>query len=181
MPFVEHIDVGKDRLGLFDDPFLLMDPFVGMHPEGAVAFGEAGDHHVFDHREIAEDFRCLEHAADAHLVDLVRLAAEHRLAVEDDRAAVGDQLADEAVQKGRFAGSVRADDGVAGVFLDAEVHVAQCLKAAEAFVDAFDFENAHEVLLIRQALRWAHLRICGGTYGRSAGRPRQGRRAARSR
>ena len=43
-------------------------------------------------RQIAEDLGRLEHPGNAHLVDLVGLAPQHRLPVEHDRAGVGISL-----------------------------------------------------------------------------------------
>ena len=106
-----------------DRPFHSTTAFDGVHAERTVALGENRDHHVFQHAQIAKDFGRLEHAGNAHLVDLVGFAPQHRLAVEHDRAGVGDELADEAVEQGRLARPVGADDRVDAVFLDAEVHV----------------------------------------------------------
>ena len=111
----------------------------GVHFERPVTLGEAGDHHVFQNREIAKDLRRLEHAADPHLVDLVRRAPQNGLPVEHHRTGVGDQFADEAVQQGGLARAVGADDRVDRVFLDAEVHLRKSLQPAEPFTYVFYF------------------------------------------
>ncbi len=143
--FVGHVDVFQHGFGLFENVLLLGEAFKGVHAERPIALGEAGDHHVFQNRQIAENLGRLKHAGDAHLVDLVWLAAQHGLAVEHDRSGVGDQFADEAVQQGGFARTVWSDDGVNRVFRDGEVHVPKRLQAAEALVYAFDFKNSHLV------------------------------------
>jgi hypothetical protein len=50
--------------------FFVLDA-LGMHAEGPVALGKASGSACFPARQIAEDLGRLEHAADAHLVDLV--------------------------------------------------------------------------------------------------------------
>ena len=112
--------------------------FNGVHAERSVTPCKAWDQDVLDDREIGEDLGRLKHAADAHLIDFMRLAAQDALTFERDAAGIRCQLADEHVEKGRFARPVRPDDRVAGALFDAEVHIAQGLQPAEALVDVFD-------------------------------------------
>ena len=123
MAFVGHIHVFQHLFGPFDDVLLTVHRSDGVQFKRAVPFGKTGDHHVFHHREIAKDLGRLEHAADPHLVDLMRRTPQHRLPVKHDGACVRDQLADKAVQQRGFARPVGADDRVHGVFGHAEVHV----------------------------------------------------------
>mmetsp|Transcript_27799 Transcript_27799/g.35883 ORF Transcript_27799/g.35883 Transcript_27799/m.35883 type:complete len:307 (+) Transcript_27799:1115-2035(+) len=140
---VGHIHVLKHRLRFLHDVLFAHHVLYGTHPEGSVPFGKTGDHHVFHHGQIAKDLWCLEHTGNAHLVDLVRGATQHRLAVKHDRAGVRDELAHKAVQQGGFPGPIGADDCVYGVFLDGEVHVTEGLKTTEPLTYVFDFENSH--------------------------------------
>ena len=143
MPLVGQVHLGQHVLGLFQHVPLGEDTGKGVEFEGAIALGEDRDHHVFQHREVAEDLGRLEHPGNPHLADLVGRAPQHRLAVEEHRSGVGDQLADQAVEQGGLAGAIGADDGVAGVLLHAEIDVAQRLQSTEPLAHVFDFKNTH--------------------------------------
>ena len=68
---------------------LVVEVLPGADAEGAVALGHRRDEHVVQHGQVGEDLRRLEDAGDAELVDLVRMLAGERGAVEADRAGVG--------------------------------------------------------------------------------------------
>ena len=142
--FFGHIHVDQHLFGLLVDVTLSLDHAESIQFECTVAAGKTRDHHVFHHRQVAKNLWRLENPADAHLVDLVWKAAQHGLPVEHDRACIRHQLSDKAVEQGRFAGPVRADDGMNGVFRNRQVHVVQGLQTAEAFADPFDFKDTHE-------------------------------------
>src|SRR5690606_12213283 len=109
--------------------------------EGAVAAGEGRRHHVLQHREVGEDLRRLEDAGDTQLVDLVGLLAGQDGAVEDDGTAGRRQAADDHVEQGGLACTVRADDRMRLAFLDLQVDVSQGMQAPEALVNVGDVEN----------------------------------------
>src|SRR5262245_52463784 len=89
-----------------------------------------GDRHA---REGAHD---LEGAANAGGAHLVRPAAHHVAAVEQDLAGIGAQESVEQVEDRGLAGAVRADNAEDGARGDIEAHVLHRLEAAEALGQA---------------------------------------------
>src|SRR5690606_17207882 len=110
-------------------------------PELPVAMCESGERHVLDQRQPGENLRRLKDTGNSLLDDRVRRKAFQFLSGVEDRALVGLHQADQDVQKCGLAGAVRADDGVNGSFLDAEVHVVEGPQAAEILGDAADFQD----------------------------------------
>src|SRR3546814_5203551 len=79
-------------------------------------------------------------------LDGVRADPEQRLSVEPHRAGVRRDAADEAVQQGRFAGAVGADDGVHRPLPDLEVDLIKRAEPGELLAHAVDVEVAHVAL-----------------------------------
>ena len=127
---VQHVDLGEHLLGFGAQVGLGLHAFDRMHPERPVTLGQQRDHHVFHDGQIAEDLGRLEHPRDAHLIDLERLAAQHRLPGEHHRPGIGDQFADEAIEQRRLARPVRPDDRVHRVLGDRKVHIAERLQTS---------------------------------------------------
>ena len=63
------------------------------------------------------------------------------LAVDADLAVVRRQLAEHAIEQGRFAGTVRPDDAEDFAFLHLERHTVDRGDAAEALAQVGDFEH----------------------------------------
>ena len=61
--------------------------------------GESRDHDVVDERQVAEDFRGLEHARHAGLIDLVGGKPEKRTAIEHDAPGFWHQPAYKCVEE----------------------------------------------------------------------------------
>ena len=74
-------------------------------------FGKA-EPDVLGHRDGVEQAEVLEHHADAHGPRLLRVADEHRLAVEHDAALIGLDRAVDDFHQGRFTGAVFAQHGM---------------------------------------------------------------------
>jgi hypothetical protein len=106
-----------------------------------VALRQRRHHHVFQHGQVEEDLRRLEHAGDAELVDLVRRLAGQRVAVEDHGAAVRLQAADADIEQRRLAGAVRADDRVRFALADVEVDIGEGVQAGKALVHVVDVQD----------------------------------------
>ena len=70
---------------------------------------ERADHHVVEHGHVLERRRHLEGAPDAEPRVLLGRGARHVGAVERDAAGGRQRVAGEAVEEGRLAGAVRAD------------------------------------------------------------------------
>ncbi len=138
---VDQPDIVEHMLGLLADRGLVGDLAEHVDLESAVPLGEGRRHDVLQHREVGEDFRRLEDARDAELVDLVRLLARQHRAVEDDGAAGGRQPSDDDVEQRRFAGAVGADDRMRLALFDLKVDVGQRMQASEALVDVGDVED----------------------------------------
>ena len=95
-------------------------------PEAPVsATNPLGDQEVLPHGELREELDALERATDAALRATVHAEAAHVLAVQPDRAAVGAEHAEHAVEEGRLAGAVRPDQPDALALLDREVEVVE--------------------------------------------------------
>ncbi len=119
---------------------------MALNSKRTVALGKTRDHHIFKNGKIAENLRSLKDPADAHLVDFMGFASQQRLALELDRSRIGNQLADQAVEKRRFACAIGADNGMNRTFFNAQIDIAQGLQSAEAFADILDFKNTHLIL-----------------------------------
>src|SRR5690606_31880060 len=109
--------------------------------ELTVAARERGDRHVLDQRQTGKYLRRLKDAGDALLDDRVRGEAFQFFASIEDGTMVSLHEADQDIQKRRFSGAVRTDDGVNRAFLDAQVHVVEGAEAAEVLGDAADLED----------------------------------------
>ena len=94
---------------------------------------ERADHHVLQHRHVFERDRHLEGATDAGAGMNGRPGTGHVLAVEDDAAGGRQGLAGEAIEEGRFAGAVRADQADDLVLVHGEIGARHRKEAAERF------------------------------------------------
>ncbi|HMM72497.1 MAG TPA: hypothetical protein PKC22_09805 [Rhodocyclaceae bacterium] len=99
-------DVGQPVLGLVANIVLPIRALEGVEREGAVTLCEGRHHDVLEKGQVRKDLRRLEHAHDAHLVDLVRALAGDNLAVEGHGSRIGHDAPDAHVEKGRLAGAV---------------------------------------------------------------------------
>ena len=91
-----------------------------------------GDQQVLAHGRVGEQLDALEGAADAAPRPRVHRQAADVLAVELDRAAVGAQHAEHAVEERGLAGAVRADEPDPLALVDLEVDVVEGDDAGEA-------------------------------------------------
>src|SRR5262249_1550127 len=101
---------------------------------------------IFQHRHEGKDLAPLHHLRETELDDLVRLAPERLLALENDLAArLWDQTGNDRKQGG-LARAVRADDGDDLALLDAQRDIRQRLNAAVIAVDVPNREQAETPL-----------------------------------
>src|SRR6185437_10418822 len=98
---------------------------------------------VFEDRHVLERRRHLEGAPDAEARMRFRRESRHVGAIKHDTAGRRLEIARDAVEEGRLAGAVRADqaDDLAG--LDCEVGVLERHEAAESAADALRLKQ-HE-------------------------------------
>src|SRR5437868_15349061 len=101
----------------------------------------AGEDQIFPHRQFREHLKQLERAANAEPVQIRRPEAGDDLAVDLDLAAVRPELAEDAVEQGRLAATVRADQAEDFALLDVEADAIDRSDAAEILFDIADFEN----------------------------------------
>jgi hypothetical protein len=100
----------------------------------------APDQHVVEHGEAAEEADVLEGASQPQPRALVRREIVERRVVEADATGVGGQDPAHAVEQGRLARAVGADQGVDGAGLDHEVDAVQDSQTTERFRDAAQLE-----------------------------------------
>src|SRR5262249_61516119 len=98
----------------------------------AATAGVTADTDVVEHRLRREQGEVLEGSSDADLGDAVRRAAEHRAPVEQDVSAVGGVQPADAVEQGRLAGTVGADQTENLPFIEAERDAVEGDDAAKA-------------------------------------------------
>src|SRR6185437_6387217 len=135
----------------------------GMAQEGA-------DHHVLEDGHVLEGRRHLEGAADAEPFMLLRGRVGHIAAIEQDAAARRPEIAGDAIEEGRFAGAVGADEADDLAFGDGEVGASHRLEAAEGFDD---------VLRLKQHGAWLHGAGDAAPPGGARARPGPRARSAR--
>src|SRR5271163_3556252 len=109
---------------------------------------------ILEHGLAVQRSRMLEHDAGAHARDLVRRPAGHLDAADAHRAGIGTFDTHDQLHHGGFAGAVRADQAENFPGLNAERHVLDGDKPAEALGEAFDLKmraacGAHEGSLLR--------------------------------
>ncbi len=88
--------------------------------------------------------RDLEGAQHAAMEQLVRLEARDVVAIEDDLAAIGRDIAGDEVEQRRFTRAIRADQSGDRATLDPERTVVDCAQAAKALADVLDVDDCVE-------------------------------------
>ena len=104
------------------------------------------DAQIVAHRQLGEHLGDLEGAGDAAPHPPRRQQPGDILAVEPDPARARRQKSADHVEKGGFAGAVRADHGAQLARLDRHRHRVDGDQAAEPARDGLDFEQAHRAL-----------------------------------
>src|SRR5437763_15623258 len=89
---------------------------------------------AFD-RHAGEGTHNLEGAADPGAAELVRLAAHHVAAIDENLPRIRPQKTVEKVEKRCLARSVRSDDAENRAFADREADILHSAQAAERFRD----------------------------------------------
>ena len=100
-----------------------------------------GKNEIFAHREPRKDLQQLEGAADAEPVEVARAHAGDGPSVEPHLALARRQLAEDAVEQGRLAAAVGADDAEDLALAHLEGNAVDRSDAAEALLDVGDFEH----------------------------------------
>ena len=95
-----------------------MDPVVGLadpagggkdRPQALAELHLRGQHQVFQHRDLGEEFAVLEGSGDSHMVDAVRGFAKELNTIHFDRPAAGREKAKEGVVKAGFPSPIGPD------------------------------------------------------------------------
>ena len=134
---------------------------------------DLGHEDVLGHRHVRAERDLLVDEADPEFLRPRRRGDLHRLAVQDDLAAVGAQDAVDDVHQRGFPGAVLAGDGVHLAAAQLEVDAAQRLDRAERLADVGDFQDdlvGHDPRLRTGCAR--------GRLWRSARRPQEATGAA---
>ena len=106
----------------------------------------AGKHQVLAHRKLRKDLQQLERAADAEAVQVRGPHAGDRPAVEAHLAGGRRELAENAVEQRRLAGTVGPDEAEDFAFVHGEGHPVYGADAAEGLPQVADFEDrGHEL------------------------------------
>ncbi len=71
----------------------------------------------------------------------MRSLASHHSAIEDDSPTRRRDLSYDDVEKGRFAGTIRADDRVSFTLLDLKIDVGKRLQAPKVLLDVGNMQN----------------------------------------
>src|SRR5207245_8543468 len=108
---VQLEQVEKPPDPLFEHLFLPPHPrqMQGVAEEVTAAARMTADPHIVEYRLVREKGEVLEGAGNADLGDAVRRAVEQGAAFEQDIPPVGGVETAQAVEQGRLAGAVRAD------------------------------------------------------------------------
>jgi hypothetical protein len=102
----------------------------------------AGHHHqVLERGHVGEFMRDLEGAQHAQPEQLVGRLAGDVLAIEDDLAAVGHNVAGDEVEQGGFTGAVRPDQARDRAALNLERAILHRFEAAKGLTDVLDVDN----------------------------------------
>ena len=112
-------------------------PRLGIGPGADIG----ADHDIVRDRHAQERAHDLEGAADAGLAELVRLAAGHVAAVEQNFAGAGPQESVEQVEQRGLAGAVGADDAEDLVSPQLEADILHGLQSAEGARQVAHFED----------------------------------------
>ena len=103
--------------------------------------GLAAEVHVLDDVEVVAEREVLVDDLDPELGGVLRAVDVHRLAVDDDLAAVRRVRAGDALDQGRLAGAVVADERHHLTGTDLEVDLAERLDRAEALRDPVELQE----------------------------------------
>src|SRR5215475_4687529 len=98
----------------------------------------AGEDQVLTHAQLRKDLQQLERPAHAEPVEIARPHAGDRAAVEPHVAGGGPQLAEDAVEQGRLAAAIRADDAEDLALAQGERYARHRNDAAETFLQIAD-------------------------------------------
>src|SRR5690606_5698423 len=104
----------------------------------------AADHQVVEGADAVEDPRHLEHAQHAKARELGRVQAEDAAAVELHFAGIGQHVPGEHVEQGGLARAVGTDQADQFALGDIHADAIDRPQAAEALLDAADFEQRHQ-------------------------------------
>jgi hypothetical protein len=112
------------------------------HEAGSAALVRA-EQHVLADRHRGEQAEVLERARDTQLGDPMRLAREHVLAVEPDRAGLRRVQPADAVEERRLARAVRPDEPADLTAFDIERRLVQRCDASELNSETVDLQQCH--------------------------------------
>ena len=114
-----------------------------------------GDDDVIQHRHLREHGELLERPPDPKLVHMGGAHIGNAVAIDMDLAPIRLELTQHAVEQGRFAGAIRADQPEHFTLLHLKGYIAHRMDAAEGFGNIADGKNglAHNCAPFSMSLR----------------------------
>ena len=110
---------------------------------GLVTAVEGAHFQILHRRQPREDAAAFRRLADACCDDVVRRDAVYPPSLERDRSLFGPQHAGDRLQRGRFAGPVRADERNDLALVDGDGDAFQGMDVAVIRVNIVEFKQCH--------------------------------------